>query len=187
MNSQITIAGSQLDNAQKKGISVAKSFLDAEIVIIFDNSGSMMATDAPGGMSRKDYAQKQMTTIQGKNPGKVALICFADRTEYAPSGSIINVGGTTDLAGALKFARVADDCGLKILVISDGEPNNSQAALDVAKTYKTKIDALYCGSEGNWSGGREFLQRLTDATGGDFFTSEQPAMLENQVEMVLLK
>lgn len=184
MNKSIVI-GSQQDIANKQGISLAESFLNAEIVVILDNSGSMGNTDTPQGISRVELAQQHLNTLQGKNPGKVALICFGSEVTYSPSGMIVPVGGSTDLANALQFAKIADGCGLKIVVISDGEPNDESRALAVARTYTTKIDVIYCGSESDYRG-RDFLQRLARATGGQFFTSDNPGELLQQTEMLLL-
>lgn len=187
MNKSIqAVNGSQLDEARKSGITLAQSFLNAELVILFDNSGSMGSADAPGNKSRRKYAEEQLHRLQGQYPGKVALICFASRVEYCPDGRVSDVGGSTALHKALEFAKVADDTGLKILVISDGEPDDDQAALYAAKTYTSKIDVLFCGPENDRYGGRAFLRKLAEATGGQFFTSDKPAELESAVNTLLL-
>ncbi len=185
MKNQIVI-GSQQDIANKQNISLAESFLSAEIIILFDNSGSMNANDAPGNQTRLVCAEGHLTTLQGKHPGKVALVCFADRVEYAPSGKPVHVGIGTDLAAGLRFVQVADDCGLKIVVISDGEPNDKRDALYVAKQFKSRIDAVFVGPENDIYGGREFLQQLANATGGQFFQADQPGELLESVETLLL-
>ena len=180
------VPGSQLDAAKKSGLTLAQSFLSAELVILLDNSGSMGSADAPGNKTRQEYAGEQLLRIQGQNPGKVALICFANDVQYSPGGVVLNVGGNTALHKALEFAKVADDTGLKILVISDGEPDDKSAALSIAKTYTSKIDVLFCGPENDQYGGRTFLQRLAQATGGQFFSSNKPAELEGAVNTLLL-
>lgn len=180
------VPGSQLDKAQKENISLAQSFLSAEIVIVFDNSGSMGSADAPGNQTRRAYAEKQLHHLQGKYPGKVALVCFASSVEYSPGGIVTPVGGSTALHKALEFIKVADDTGLKIIVISDGEPDMEDAALNVAKTFKSKIDCIYCGPE-DGTYGRDFLKRLAAATGGQFFKSDAPGQLLEQTETLLLR
>lgn len=186
MTKSLTVVpGSQLDKAQKENISLAQSFLSAEIVIVFDNSGSMSENDAPGNQTRRNYAEKQLRYLQGKYPGKVALVCFASSVEYSPSGIITPVGGSTALHKALEFVKVADNTGLKIIVVSDGEPDIEDAALNVARTYKSKIDCVYCGPE-DGTYGRDFLKRLAAATGGQFFKSDAPGQLLEQTETLLL-
>lgn len=184
MNKSI-VEGSQQDIAQKQNIPLAESFLSAEMVVIFDNSGSMGAHDAPMGQTRLDYAEKQLNGLQAKFPGKIALICFADRVEYSPGGFILSVGGSTDMKKALEFAKVADDCGLKIVLVSDGEPNDKRGTLAIAKTYQSKIDVIYVGPEYP-AHGRKFLEDLALATGGNFFNPEKVGELESGVETLLL-
>jgi Mg-chelatase subunit ChlD len=185
MSNEIVI-GSQQDIANRQNISLAESFLSAEIVILFDNSGSMAMHDTADGRSRLEVAEEHLTTIQGKHPGKVALICFADKVQYAPGGRPVFVGTMTDLVSGLQFVKVADDCGLKIVVVSDGEPNDKDAALRVAKQFTSKIDVVFVGPENDWAGGRAFLQQLANATGGRFFQADQPGMLADSVETLLL-
>lgn len=184
MNKSI-IQGSQQDLANQQGKPLAESFLSAEMLIILDNSGSMGMSDTPQRITRVELAQQHLTTLQGKHHGKVALICFADKVEYSPSGYIIPVGGSTDLTSALQFAKMADGIGLKILLISDGSPNNQDSALRVARTYESKIDVIYCGSETS-THGHDFLQRLAAVTGGQFFKSENAGELLDNAETLLL-
>ena len=185
MNNQI-ILGSQSDIAKKQNISLAESFLNAEIIILFDNSGSMHANDAQGNRTRLDVAEEHLTNVQGKYPGKVALVAFADDVVYCPSGKPLPCGGTTDLTSGLKFIQVADDCGLKIVVVSDGEPNDKKSALYVAGQFKSRIDVIFVGPEHDRYGGRAFLQRLANVTSGQFFQANKPGMLADSVETLLL-
>jgi len=179
------IIGSQQDLANQQGKTLAESFLSAEMLILLDNSGSMGQQDTPQGITRVELAQQHLTTLQGKHPGAVALICFADKVEYSPSGYIIPVGGSTDLTSALQFAKTADGIGLKILLISDGSPNNEDSALEVAMTYESKIDVIHCGSDSD-NRGRDFLKRLAAVTGGQFFKSNNAGELLDNAETLLL-
>ena len=166
MNNQIAV-GSLSDVAQRQNISLAESFLSAKIVVLLDTSGSMNYGDAPNGKTRKEHAEKALTSIQGRYPGAVALITFASHVDFVPSGKPYWGGGTTDLTAGLEFVKIADDCGLKIVVISDGEPNDERSALQVARTFNDKIDVIYCGREGEY--GEQFLQQLAAESGGQFF------------------
>ena len=90
----------------------------------------------------------------------------------------------TDLAKALKFAKMADVSGMRFIVISDGEPDSQQDALDVAKTYKNRIDTIYVGPENG--GGQAFLQQLAKASGGQGVTSAQVKELASDIKTLLL-
>ena len=66
MNNQIAV-GSLSYVAQKQNISLAESFLSAKIIVLLDTSGSMNYGDAPNGKTRKEHAEKALTSIQGRS------------------------------------------------------------------------------------------------------------------------
>jgi Mg-chelatase subunit ChlD len=178
------VKGSIADIARKTGVSIAETFLSCDVVCIVDTSASMGAKDSTGGKSRYDQACWELATLQGDLPGKIGVISFADSAAFCPNGTPTNLGGSTDLAGALKFAKIADQPGaMRFIVISDGEPNDSQGALKVAKTYHNKIDTIFIGPEGG--GGREFLKRLAAASGGQHVTAQQAKELASSVQKLL--
>lgn len=178
------IQGSLSHVARKKNQSLAESFLNAEIVILLDDSVSMGSQDAPNGLTRREMAKKELVRLQKQNPGKIALICFADFPLFSPTGDVIPCGGTTAMAEALKFVKVADDCDLKIVLISDGAPNSEEKTLRVAATFKSRIDCIYIGRENGY--GLAFLNKLMEVTGGQRFEADAPGMLGNGVERLLL-
>ena len=65
---------------------------------------------------------------------------------------------------ALRFIKIADGAGIKLILISDGEPDSPSETLRVARTFTTKIDTVFIGQPG--SPGAEFLRSLSAATGG---------------------
>lgn len=183
MNNAI-IPGSLSAIAQRENISLAESFLSAEIVILLDVSGSMGASDAPSGLTRKQAAENELISLQQKYPGKVALICFGSDVAFSPGGTPIYAGSTTNMAGALKFVKVADDTGLKIVLITDGEPDSKSETLKEARQFKSRIDAIFIGREGG--SGMRFLNQLIGITGGKASESVEPGMLADGVDQLLL-
>lgn len=164
MGSQI-VKGSIGQLARESGKSIAQTFVNADMVVLVDTSGSMGTHDAPGGVSRYEAACRELASLQASLPGKVAVLSFSDTVQFCPTGTPTNLGGRTSLAGALEFAKIADVPGMRFIVISDGEPDSESEALAVARTYKNRIDAIYVGSE--LSGrGRAFLSELTRLSGG---------------------
>lgn len=81
--------------------------------------------------------------------------------------------GGTPLHEGLRMAKAhgATAC----VVISDGEPDSEQRAMDAAREFGGRIDVVFCGGEQDY--GRLFLRRLAEMTGGtemlDDFTSVQ--------------
>lgn len=183
MNTQI-VQGSLSAIAQQNNKSIAETFINADVIIIVDTSGSMGACDSRGGKSRYDVACEELKNLQTSLPGKLALLSFSDDVIFCPSGIPFNYQGGTQLAKALKFARVADVQGIRFIVISDGEPNSEDEALKVAKTFNARIDTIYVGPENGE--GRDFLKRLAAASGGQGVTAAQVKELAATVEKLLL-
>lgn len=178
------VPGSIADVAKTTGKSIAQTFMHAEVVTIVDVSGSMGTLDSTGGQSRYSVACKELALIQRQNSGKVAVIAFSDNSEFCPGGVPIFYGSGTNLAGALQYAKIADIPGMKIIVISDGEPNNPDTALEVAKTYKNKISVIYVGPE-HRPYGREFLQKLANVTGGQAITADAARELSKSIQYLI--
>lgn len=175
--------GSVADVARANGTTVAKAFLAADVVVIVDTSGSMGARDSRGGNSRYDIAVEELRKVQERNPGAVAVVSFSDSVEFCPDGNPINLSGGTDVESALKYVKQVDGM-VKFVLISDGEPDDEQDALNVAKTFKSKVNTIYVGPEiGN--GGRDFLRRLANLTGGQMSDSKFAVDLADKVTPLL--
>jgi Mg-chelatase subunit ChlD len=178
------VPGSLAAIAQRNGVGLAESFMSCDVIVLIDQSGSMSQKDAPGGKSRFDAADAELTRIQQNNPGKVGVIAFSSYAVFCPGGMPIRLSGGTNMAEALKFVHVADDTGIKIILISDGEPDSESATLEQARRFKSQINTLYIGPE--MGSGREFLQKLAKATGGKSFQAKEPGLLAETVQTLLL-
>ncbi|MEA4811177.1 MAG: vWA domain-containing protein [Anaerolineaceae bacterium] len=186
MNERQIVPGSISAVAKSTGKSIAELFTNAEVVTIVDVSGSMSDRDSTGGKSRYEVACDELASIQANMPGKVAVIAFSEKTQFCPSGVPFYEGSSTNLAGALKYAKIADVPGIKVIVISDGEPDDKRQALSIARTYKNHISVIYVGPESRPSG-REFLQQLAAATGGQAVTADCAKNLFSSIQTLLLK
>jgi Mg-chelatase subunit ChlD len=186
MNNAI-VQGSLRAIAQQSGKSLAESFLSCDVIVIVDTSGSMHSQDAPGGLSRYDAACKELASLQSHLPGKVAVISFASDTQFCPAGIPVNLGGGTNMAGALTFVKCADAIeGMRFFLISDGQANDERATMEVAKKFQNKIDTIYVGPEDH-PVGRDFLIRLAASTGGTHTLAAQTKELTQKIETLLLK
>ena len=184
MNS--VVRGSVADIARQNGASIATTFLSVDVVVLCDTSGSMAARDSVGGRSRYDQACNELASLQTNMPGKIGVISFSDQVMFCPDGTPLYFGGGTDLAGALQYAKIADvpNSGIRFIVISDGEPSSESAALKVAHTYHSRIDVIFCGDE-RFPTGRDFLQRLAKASGGQAVTASAVKGLAASVTKLL--
>lgn len=178
------VKGSLADVAKATNTTLAESFLNADCIVIVDTSGSMAAEDAPGRKSRYDAACDELAKLQASLPGKIAVIAFSSQVVFCPNGQPFNLGGGTDLAGALNFAKVADVGDIRFVIISDGQPQDERSALAIAKTYTSRIDVVYVGPEDDFNA-RNFLDRLAKASGGQSVTAERVAQLSNKMQLLL--
>ncbi|UOF76894.1 von willebrand factor (vwF) type a domain protein [Bacteriophage sp.] len=140
--------------------------MDAAAILLVDVSGSMDMHDCAEGKTRYKVACEQLLSLQRSLEGKIAVVAFSDRPFFCPGGIPPMPNGGTDLTAALKFIQPADGCGIRFVVISDGEPDNGTTAIELANKFTTKIDTVYCGPE--TGAGREFLSDLAAASGGVF-------------------
>jgi Mg-chelatase subunit ChlD len=183
--SNAIIPGSLGAIAQQKNQSLAETFLNAEVVVIVDTSGSMGMNDAGDGMTRYDRACHELALLQQRNQGKVAVVGFSNFPQFYPGGQPSHTGADTKMAKALEFTKVADVEGMTFFLISDGQPTDGEDyVLIIAKEYKNKINTIYCGPEGG--SGQDFLARLAGASGGRFATADRVKELADTVEKIML-
>lgn len=166
-NNDITIRpvpGSLAAQSEASSKPLAETFINADVIVIVDTSGSMSLTDETE-TTRYRRACKELEKVQATMPGKICVISFSGECMFCPSGIPWDYGCGTDLAKALKFAKIADVPDMRFIVISDGEPDDETAALNIARSYKNHIDTIYIGSKRD-NGGQLFLEKLAKASGG---------------------
>ncbi|MDA8189597.1 MAG: VWA domain-containing protein [Dehalococcoidales bacterium] len=178
------VTGSIGQIAQRDGISIAESFLTADVIVLVDVSGSMAAHDSRGGKQRYEVACQELTKLQNTLPGKLAVVAFSSETQFVPGGQPPFLSGSTDLAGALRFVQPADGC-VRFIVVSDGYPDEPEEALAIARRFQSVIDVVYVGPESDLIGLR-FLEDLARAAGGRFVKAEKAAELADKVSTLMI-
>lgn len=178
------VTGSLTDIARANNTSLAETFIGAEAVVLVDTSGSMGAADTPQGKTRYEVACEELASLQENIPGKVAVISFSSDVMFCPHGTPYNFHGGTDLTKALEFTKVADVDGIRFILISDGEPDNTTTALQLARTYRNRIDIIYVGSEFSMRG-REFMSELARCSGGVAVTSDTVKGISQKTQLLL--
>jgi Mg-chelatase subunit ChlD len=183
MNNQI-VPGSISAIAQQSGKSIAESFLSADCVVIVDTSGSMHINDSRNNKSRYEVACEELKSLQATLPGKIAVLSFSSDVMFCPAGIPNDYGEMTDLAKALNFAKMADVPDMRFIVISDGEPDAEDDALEAARKFTQRIDTIYVGPDGG--SGQAFLKQLAAASGGKNVTSAKVKELAADIKNLLL-
>lgn len=152
------------------------------VLLLIDTSGSMAGSKIEQARNGAiDFVHSAITKSYA-----IALAVFADRaamvcdptSDAARFGKKIAgvdvglVGGTTDLAAGLilagKFRELA-----AVVIVTDGQSNDNDAALQVAATLKNRAIEIIC--IGTDDADREFLKRL--ATRSELATHVSPKNL----------
>jgi glutamate 5-kinase len=145
----------------------------------------MHQADSRGNQTRYDVACEELTNLQNNLPGKIAVLSFSGETQFCPSGTPYYFGCGTDMAKALKFAKLADVPGIRFILISDGQPDDETETLKVAKTYKNRIDTIFVGPERDKSA-QAFLAQLSTQSGGVHITADRAKELASKAQTLLL-
>ena len=129
------------------------------IVILADVSHSM-ASPAWGGQRKIDVLREAVASVMNRNP-QCRLIAFSAAAQQV--SSIPEPHSNTDLVAGLEASREHDPGVL--LLISDGQPDDPEAALQIAKTWRGAIDVLYVGPDSD-AAAIAFMRRLAAAADG---------------------
>ena len=159
-----------------------------EVVLLVDVSLSM--TDVMrNGKQRIDGLREVVKGMQEKKPVRMIAFGLHPGVGAGPSeleralgipgttgegpqvgfvDSVPDAQGGTPMAEGIDFARI-NGFG-RAVVISDGGPNDPNAAMESARQFGGKIDVVYVGDPGDR--GSTFLEQLAVATGGTRFEGD---------------
>jgi uncharacterized protein with von Willebrand factor type A (vWA) domain len=166
-----------------------------DYTLILDKSSSMATKDQPGGLSRWAAAQESTLALARKcerfDPDGITVYVFSSRFQRynnVTAGKVEQIFATnapmglTDLASVLADAlqgyfqrkaagEMADKAGETILVITDGEPNNQRAVVDVIVKASQQLErdeelAISFIQVGNDISAKRFLKALDDQLEG---------------------
>jgi Mg-chelatase subunit ChlD len=186
---KLLVKGSLSQISQQHQKPLAELFVNVTCAIIVDISGSMDIRDSREGKTRWQVASEELINLQAQMPGQIAVFAFADRCQFVPSGILPRVetlGGSTNMAGALSYVRSMslDVPGIRIVLISDGDPNNKQSTLAAARKFTNRIDTIYVGPEGGQ--GNKFLAQLANESGGIAATADRVKELAETAQLLLM-
>ena len=115
------------------------------VVIIADTSGSM--ADSAGSRSKIDLLREAVAEAwEGLHPSVRRLVRFdsAALSLYSPAELTEPSGGTAMHLGLRTAGNVQPS---RVIVISDGQPDDAAEALKAADELGCRIDVLYCGAD----------------------------------------
>lgn len=156
-----------------------------DTVVLADVSGSM---DSPAWGGRTKHAVLREAIDDTMR--RVAHRTFAfssDVREITSAADLPPAGGHTALHRAID--RAGELRPGRILVVSDGEPDDETAALAAARAFDGVIDVLYIGPDSN-AAAMAFLRRLSEVghgryQGSDIARAGQPALAHTLQQLLL--
>lgn len=158
----------QLGKSLKTGgslIDLVRVRQDTNIFMLLDCSGSM-GSAMKNGKSRMEGLREAVRDIQAEK--EMRMVQFGWSNEPSFITSIPDASGGTPLHLAITFAK--NNGSGRAIVISDGYPDDQQAALRAAQDFGGRIDVVFVGDPGE--SGEAFLKMLAESTGGTSFTGD---------------
>ncbi len=154
---------SRLHQSLSKGSldDLVRDRMRAKSMLLVDVSGSMGETIASG--ARKiDALRDVVSTLRETHPVPIAAFGLNAKPAVAFVEKIPDPSGMTPLDEGIDFSRQAR--ATHIIVVTDGQPDDQDAALAAAKRFGGTIDVFFIGDENGY--GAEFCRELARVSGG---------------------
>lgn len=130
----------------------------ADTVFLLDVSRSM--NEKVGKERKIDHMRDVMDGYPKANK-----FCFSD--DVYDEQNIPEPNGGTNLAKVFRFLQNREFKAKRVVLVSDGLPDDESSALSEANKLFMPIDIIFIGDKG--SKGERFMERLASATGGKHF------------------
>ena len=143
-----------------RSLDLNKPDVLASSLFLIDTSGSM--DDRVKKVRKIEAVREVMAMIPNANK-----ICFSSNVHI--TDSIPEPNGGTNMARAFEYvATMKGSNPKKIVIVSDGEPDNKALAFNSALKLHIPVDVIYIGAEGDR--GEAFMKELASKTGGKQLT-----------------
>ena len=157
-----------LDLTKKIALNFEKLNLHKEDV----RKKRLFLLDVSGSMNERIGEKKKINHLRDvmANYQDAKILCFSSNVhKLSDTQSIPDPDGSTNLGKAFKYI-IADtevEKPERVVLVSDGEPDNERDALEQAKNLALPIDIIFIGEKE--SKGNRFMHQLASATGGQEF------------------
>lgn len=156
---------------------VKTSSVDA--ILLLDVSGSMTET-LSDGKSKIDHLR---TAVKSIDKDDIKWAAFADEVYRDGSGNTVfgrnddipEPSGETALYKAFDHLNANRFLGFeKIILISDGLPQDEASAITSAKATGIPVDVIYLGND---TAGKDFMQKISEGTSGKMVSANEANLM----------
>lgn len=188
MNTSLVAVGSVLDHARRANTDLATSFLNVELILLCDRSGSMITRDAGNQQARYQVEDEIVKALQRQHEGKILLASFSDYAAVHVNGILPQPDGGTQMLDGLKKVRPYVVGDVRVILISDGEPSDNKDKIIqyAVLNFMGRLDTMFAGPRG--SQGEQFLKDLARQCGGVMQSNvlQETHLLTERVNQLLL-
>ena len=135
--------------------------IDARPILLLDVSGSMH--QYVNNKRKIDILRETVANFTGVR--MFVFSTYTNETKYIPEPQ-----ESTDLANAFRYLKSYINKDTNLVLVSDGEPNDSESALNEALSLHIPVNVVYIGNIG--SSGEDFMKMLARITNGKEITVE---------------
>lgn len=134
---------------------------DARSILLLDVSGSM--SQIVNGKRKIDILREIVVNFTGVR--MFAFSTYTTEVRYVPEPQ-----ESTDLSGAFRYLKPYINKDTNFVLVSDGQSDNPESALNEAKSLGIPVNVVYIGNRGDM--GEDFMQLLARLTNGKEITAE---------------
>lgn len=139
-------------------------------ILLLDTSYSMACYNTQGTERRVDILWNIVQDLRSQGL-KFSVVEFNHTVKWSDSITKPEPNGGTDLAGALEEIARMNKQVSSITLVTDGQPDDSDAALASAAAFGVKINVLFAGDERD-TYAQAFCRELAQLTNGQFMAAD---------------
>lgn len=139
------------------------------VVFLLLDISSSMNSEMRNGKKKIEGLREVVREVKTRGPVQMAVFPphnSAGAAEFVTS--VPHPHGGTPLAQAIEWCKI--EGANRLVVVSDGAPDDREGAKEKAKAFGGRIDVVYVGNPGGK--GAIFLKELAEMTGGSHFNGD---------------
>lgn len=154
------------DNLKIKKTKIIR--YDPKTKSIVESKTKLLLLDVSGSMNEQVYGKRKIDRLREIIDSITGIEKYVFSDKVTKVNFIPEPQGNTDMILAFKTIKYKESGIKRMILISDGRPDNPDSALIEGKSLNIPIDIIFIGNR--YSDGESFMKRLALDTGGDELT-----------------